>query len=330
MPLFKTIALGAIKLVIIFLIVHSILVETISNRARAKSESGTGKESESPSLRARFLHSAIWYQTILNPYRSASSHYVAVITLDKNREPKGIFDDLCQQRRFMAALLLGLAKESPAMIVIDKSYAPNACTDLDANRILANALTNIKIPVVIGANSRKLPDENLVLTPSVNFGGSGQIRYGLLRINSDPRQIPLGWRVLNAGPEISLDTRLLWKPSLSLVAVEELDSQIVHRLESKGLLENHPYTTLLSQSEIPTYSATSLVCSGGLGEQDDWKNCTTSQQLNHKLTGRIAVIGDVGDNSLSGGLPAVMLQANYIESLLDHRYVAPVSAQWES
>lgn len=314
MPLFRTIAFAVIKLVIIFLIVHSILVEIVSNKVGTETEAGEGEgvsEAATISPGGRFLQSTIWYQTILNPYRNERPHHVTVITLPENEE----LGDVCQQRRFTAALLLSIARLDPAVIVIDKFYSQLGCADPNANRLLTSALAEIKTPVVIGVNSRTGQDGRLVLATKMDLGDSGKIKYGLVRINSDPRHIPIGWHALNTDSEMLKDRKSSWMPSLSVVAAQQWDPEIVRRLESKGLMERHPYTTLISQAAIPTYAASYLVAS--------------LQQPNSALRGKIVVIGDVGTSSLIGGMPAVMLQANYIESLLDSRYVAPVSGRLE-
>jgi CHASE2 domain len=334
----KIIALRVLKSLIIFLIVHSILLEYVSNRVGTKTASGTQVNEEtvtktaSPTLETHFLQSSIWYQSIVDPFRRAFPHYVTVITLDKKREPAEIFQDLCEQRRFMAKLVLRVAREDPAVLVIDKFYSPHACSELDANRALADALNYAKIPVIIGDASMTFPehDQTLVLKPRMDFGSGMGIKYGLLRVDSDPRRLPLGWRVLDAGSEMEVEMKPRWMPSLSLVAAQEFDPQIARRLESKGLMENHPYTTLISESAMRTYSAIDLICQGRSRPNDNWKTCTAlTPQQNHSLKGQIVVIGDIGKETLIGGMPGVILQANYIESLLDFRYVAPVSTRFE-
>src|SRR5947199_105970 len=119
LPLVKTIALRVTKSLFLFVIVHSLLLEFVSDRIGGKTGSAATQsdqvaKSKQPDAGTRFLQSAIWYQTIVNGYRKPPHVFVRVVTLDRNREPNEIFHDFCKQRRFMAALIISLADSKPA------------------------------------------------------------------------------------------------------------------------------------------------------------------------------------------------------------------------
>jgi len=90
----------------------------------------------------------------------------------------------------------------------------------------------------------------------------------------------------------------------------------------------HPFTSFLRESEILTYSAIQLVCDPSILQPSRWEDCTAGAVGNDAFRNHIVVIGNrIADDfhpSVIGTVPGVVLQANYIESLLDGRYFTPV------
>ena len=135
--------------------------------------------------------------------------------------------------------------------------------------------------------------------------------------------------------------------SLSLVAAKVVDPNIESNPTVQKLLAagHHPYTTFLN---LPNITALTAMCSAEPsprapidGQPGDalckpWvrdPNNLDGHQLS--LAGKIVVIGDISDQDMQpfptdlapfppGTRPGVFLHANYIQSLLDHRFLEEI------
>jgi hypothetical protein len=172
------------------------------------------------------------------------------------------------------------------------------------------------------------------------------VRTGLTRLNAALLRIPLRWPVFDdldhpnatpaAAPEAAGDT-------LSLVAAKAQwpdieSSQLMPKLLETG---DHPYTTFIN---LPNIHAMTAVCTAEANpvyadgtpvpcDQKKWRQDPRSidgKSLN--LMGKVVVVGDISDNDMqpfakelppfpAGQVPGVYLQANYVESLLEQRFL---------
>jgi hypothetical protein len=302
---------------------------------------------ESQRTWARFFESAFWYQALLKAgSREPHNRFVRIVTFSRGKEPPEVFVNICQQRVLLAKLLMKLETAGPALIVIDKYFHPGACPDLNdpGNRMLATALRASKSPVVLGLRTldeddldaqrplngverQALEKASLVLAPRLDFGSlPPTVKYGILRVDSDTRRIPLQWPVYSDRKELETGQAHLME-SLSLVAVEQYDASSFRRPEFNALFSEglHPFTSFLSEQEIPTLSAIDLVCHTQNHQPSQWQNCEPDDYADDLIRNHIVVVGNrvVEDfhPSVVGTVPSVVLQANYIESLLDGRYL---------
>jgi hypothetical protein len=253
----------------------------------------------------------------------------------------------------MARLIQKLQDAGPSLIVIDKYFSPESCPNPEdtGNQMLGLAISSSTIPIVLGlhtldADQLKLrgalsrsEEDNLkvaplVVSPTLQFANpSGLVSYGLIRLNHDNRKIPLEWRAYLSRSELAAPehhTAVL--PTLSRVAAEQADPNLSSDGKFKYLISKaaHPYTGFLSEEEIPTFSALDLVCGPQFPRDSDWESCELSGYKNQTIRNHIVIIGNSTDDqdinaSVIGLVPGVVLQANYIESLLDDRYLKPVS-----
>jgi hypothetical protein len=258
---------------------------------------------------------------------------------------------LCEQRRMMAVLLSTLKKDDPALIVIDKFFRPITCPDNDeGTKALQTALNDVSnsLPVIVGeddVNEEDLEDlkerndgeltvlqkkgfskADVLLEPTLDFGGS--VHRALLNVDWGANKIPLHWRaareseIEGSGPSNRV--------TLSMAAAQKYDlsPQAKARFEELLRQERHPYTSLIPQQEFPDYSVIDLICGHSYAPGINWKDrCTPPHSASGVLKGHIVVIGEYspGDtfHTELGTTPGVVLQANYIESLLDDRYFKP-------
>jgi hypothetical protein len=184
----------------------------------------------------------------------------------------------------------------------------------------------------------------LVLKPRIYpvHSGNSEITEGVVALNSDNRKIPLSWPVYDSFTtvgEVGQPRRL---DSLSIAAVRayEPKSTILKKLgalaqdgSAKISTEFHPYTSFLPEEGLPIARAIDVICSAH--PDDSWKiECATvgnhSFGSHTMIDGKIILIGLGGDSedfheSLIGNVPGVILQANYIESLLCYRFYRPLS-----
>jgi CHASE2 domain-containing sensor protein len=284
---------------------------------------------------------------------------VAIIYIDPAHDPADLLTNVCASRAFLARLVTDLNALSAHVIVIDKYYSATACAEQDQNKAFISAMESSRIPIVVGQAEHALPNSGsssgcLALTPRLEFNKASKVLYGLVRLDTDVLKIPLRWPVFTDPaqtitapspvptqlPDSSGDT-------LSLVAARAIDPHIEsHPTLHKALAKQiDPYTTFL---DLPNITALTAMCSaeptpradidGQPGDElcKPWvrdPDNLDGKQLS--LAGKIVVIGDLSDQDLKpfptdlapfphGKRPGVFLQANYVQALLDHRFLMEI------
>ena len=291
---------------------------------------------------------------LYNPVAEWAVHHtgspqVALVYIDPQTEPTEVLTNTCASRLFLAKLIGDLNQLRANVIVVDKFYSQTACPDQATNATFEAALAASSAPIVVGQPTHALADSSklagcLGLSQGMVFPPN--VRTGLTRLNADPLQIPLRWPVFddldrpNATPAALPDAA---GDTLSLVAAKAQwpdieTSQLMPKLLEEGM---HPYTTFLN---LPNIHAMTAVCTAEAKpvyadgtpvpcDQKKWRQDPRSidgKSLN--LTGKVVVVGDVSENDMqpfprdlppfpSGLVPGVYLQANYIESLLEQRFL---------
>jgi CHASE2 domain-containing sensor protein len=233
--------------------------------------------------------------------------------------------------------------------------------DGPVNQGLRDAIQASKPPVVVGWASHKAQgatdkDESC-LTVNKKFcfsaecahGGdpeNAKLRFGLIRLNSNVLKIPLQWWVyLDESPILkkekapfpSTPTKAMPEKSFSLVAAEFASQKIsgsdLHadkHLDLDIKNDEHPYTSFFA--EPPTWSAMDVLCYGhpaGYSPRADWPCAKTQKGGVDSLKNQVVVIGVKVASDLKpfpgGSKFGAELHANYIEALLDGRYVKTVN-----
>jgi len=201
----------------------------------------------------------------------------------------------------------------------------------------------------------------LALTPRLEFSKASKVLYGLIRLDNDDLKIPLRWPVFTdlsepAATPATSPSAPAQAPAqlpaesgdtLSLVAARAVNPNIDSNPGVQNLLakEIDPYTTFLN---LPNITALTAMCSaepsprapidGQPGDQLCKPWARDPDNLNGKrlsLASKIVVIGDLSDTDMkpfpttlapfpAGQRPGVYLQANYVQALLDHRFLLAI------
>jgi CHASE2 domain-containing sensor protein len=307
----------------VYLLAACLITLTLEYFADNAIQSGNpGDPGLAPSV---FEMSAIYQRVVASGPRKPAPTFTVIVEIHPDKDPN-LFN-VCEQRLFLAQLIRAIADFLPAVIVVDK-YFVTKCGEKDDGTIqLQNAMREVggKIPIVIG---RRINDATaaLSLMPSPEFGPKLGIREGIVNINRDTKRLPLGWTV-------SADGETKWRRSLALKAAEAYDPKLRQKfpfLEKVIAERKPPYISFLDREQLKryaTYSTADVFCGNQKARAGRACPAGLKEGLEY-LRGRIVVIGEINLDdshfSVLGHVPGYVLQANYIEALLDQRYFKPV------
>jgi CHASE2 domain-containing sensor protein len=275
-----------------------------------------------------FEMSAIYQRVVASGPRKPAPIFTALVEIDPEKDPS--LHNVCVQRKFVAELIRAVADFSPAVIVVDKYFVTKCGEKDDGTLQLQSAMREVggRIPIVVG---RRINDSvgspALSLFPAPEIGPQLGIREGIVNIDPDTKRLPLGWTVLTD------DGRRRWRKSLALEAAKAYDPKLRRKypfLEQLIAGRQHPYISFLNreqQKRYATYSTADVFCGNPRTRAGRSCSAGTEDDLRY-LRGRIVVIGEINLDdshfSVIGHVPGYVLQANYIEALLDQRYFKPV------
>jgi hypothetical protein len=273
---------------------------------------------------------------------------VALVTITEGVEPLDVLNNTCANRRFISDLVPELDSLGAKVIAIDQSYSQGSCNEEPANDGLREALEGAGKPVVVGERSHSRSDDvgdGDCLVEAKNFDfmrkGNGSpvakhdnVTFGLLKLNSDERKIPLFWWVF-PDESSSEDNKLApaTKDGFALAVAKLADQKIRadNKLQTFVNSNEHPYTNLIGS--FPTWSAMDVLCYGPhtiAASHPEWGSCASVAHQPFKLAGKVVVVGDHIESDIKhvdGDRYGVDLHAEYIEALLDRRYLG-AAAEW--
>jgi hypothetical protein len=195
----------------------------------------------------------------------------------------------------------------------------------------------------------KIQPTELVSIRAINpvHSSSGKIIEGVVELDSDSRKIPLSWPVYESFATVGTSAQPRRIDSLSIAAVRAVDPQspILARV---GALDVHgsqltspdpfPYTSFLREEDLPIFRADEVICSSSLAANTVREECHSTNaggpDFKMLFNGKVVLIGFAGfgpdvHKSLIGNVPGVVLQANYVESLLENRVYNPIPTPYQ-
>jgi len=302
----------------------------------------------------------LFQKAVTSGFKKPRNNYVVLVLLD-DKVPQATRDNLCLQRRYVAEVVDRISHACPAAIALDLTFSQETCPqtnpDLYQSTVeLQRAIAAVPrtIPVVIAQRTidatymlKKSPqkladlrdhhgfkDSEVILEPQVAFDSTdrNKVTLGLYTFNEDRRKVPLSWSAYS-----SLDTVGNEKPtaidtfSVAVAKAFRPDPRIISQIRTFQDHDSHPLTSFLTQREILCFSAFDILAGGTHASLSQEKCRSTDtdtdplEQINH----RIVVIGKDDPridrwDSVIGEVPGAVLQANYIESILDSRLLKPV------
>ena len=291
-----------------------------------------------------FELASFYHRVVTASPRKPTPRFTSLVTLSERASPRGInMTNICYERQFLGELLKSLSNAHPNVVMIDKYFGPSACSDGDSDPGTRNlfdgvqALCRSHATVIVG---RKVNDEartkteRLVypLDPTLAFNfPMACVAEGVLNMDLDLRRVVLWWP--NVGP---VSNSQLPPPTVALAAATAASPMFLGtgRLASWTPNSPSPYVSFVQSGQFDAYNmaARDLVCKAN-GPQD-WRACSDDEigpKIRSLIQGRVVVIGEDfpevdRHETVVGNLPGYILQANYIESLLDDRLIRPMPA----
>jgi CHASE2 domain len=296
-------------------------------------------------------------------FRENQGPRVTIVYIDPKTDPPDLLTNTCRARDFLAHLVEDVTSLDARAIVIDKFYSRDSCAEDKTNMAFKKALgasaahvvkgSQEPVHVVVGRPTHLLTGGDkatgacLALSDQFDFGDA-KIKYGLTRLNSDVLKIPIYWPIFKehknpdeAQPDIPptpSDETTGDGDTLSVVAATQIDPSLHENASFQQLMarKRNPYTNFL---ELPKNTAMAVRChvEKTIPDKDGKDLCKNvfnppdhTPPQNVDLAGKVVIIGDLSDQDMQPfpdtekERPGVYLQANYIQSLLDHRYLRQV------
>jgi CHASE2 domain-containing sensor protein len=296
---------------------------------------------ELPGLTQGIFNLARLYEGLLSADRKPLRRYTAVIKIDSENDARAIgSNDVCGQREQIAQMVCQIRGASPRVIVIDKFYGAKECGK--SNEDLRRAFFEVgqDVPIILG---RLVANEGVkvgsrdryYLTPSLQFAieAGSKLAFGVVNIDPDSRKLPLQWELYPSKEDAQAGKALQWYDTLALAAAIKYDEDedlLVNHPRLDYLLKHHenPYVSFLREDEFHPMTVGEVMASsetkGGDGQEKTFCANEKPAKSLQKMSGMVVVIGEesISDRhkSVVGNLPGYLMQANFIEALLDDRY----------
>lgn len=303
---------------------------------------------ESGETHSSLLASRVVYERLVSSWpRVLRPQHSAIVSIGPTKEsdPLGVTaDNVCDQRQFIARLLLALAAREPREIVLDKYFGKDRCpADSPGTVALFAAMDQVSrsrarggsgIPVVVGLRIQEGREaaqidgqEAYAIDRPLDFDGPELNVYeGIVNTDQDFRRLPVGWTIERKEGKAS------WQGSLSYVAafLKLRKDTLNERPVLLGRLGNRlesPFISFIRPREFTVVPSTQVLCASTLLTSAARQACTLGGggPALENLKGKIVFVGEFDrDRDWHSGFPeatyGVFLQANYVEAILDDRY----------
>lgn len=293
---------------------------------------------------------------------TAPKHAVArrtvLIPIDPGSDPTawGLSGNICEQRKYLTRLLLSIAAQpqKPVAIVIDKSFAVDACStysEQDPTGLFMQTVDTVSkdVPIIVAVyidvdeppSSHQGGAGNI--SPSLKFGPT--VREGIANFPQDSNQLPLGWNAYD--PSLK---KIRWYSSVALEAAAAAEKNIFDKNPSlKGMMEGGqtPYMNLIPSARMDAIASGRFICLSPSLEREkqladrckklapmdsEAANGPARHPSPEYIAGKVVLIGDRSagvdrHNTALGNIAGLELQATAIEALLEENYFRPVPYQ---
>lgn len=281
--------------------------------------------------RTLFNIGALYHLVVAGDARFEYPSHATLLELNKTEDAPISVHAYCEQRELMAGLIEAVTRAHPSVIVVDKYYDPLECREHRGTDALIAAVTAAarRTPVIVGLVTYN-DSGQLEAGPNLDLcaaeAGCPNLHYALVDLDVDTRRLPLGFPVENG------DGQSAWRESLALAASRSHRPELVSLPTRMQLLlsrRDHPFSSLVDPAHFKRRFAGDVLCASWSGKRDAIAACDSRSATRAKerdFVGRVVVIGDNdGERDLHrtrfGVLPGFVLQANYIEAILDQRYL---------
>jgi CHASE2 domain-containing sensor protein len=341
------------KLVNILWIVCLLAVAVYFESPRKQSPDSKCELSENGGIDEKSASQYVSLVSVGNP--DIRSRRVTVIYLREAEDSAKVINNVCEQRWYLSRLVETLAADGATAIVFDKFFGSDSCVANDqGTKDLISAVQTSRIPVIVGVatHTPALDKQNvcLIVSESLDFGSkkdaNGQpssepaVRVGFTRSNNDPRKIPINWYAYDSDHAFAAHEPPADRiPTLSYAAATLVDKGLSSesRLRKLRMAGQHPFTSFILPENLSQTTALNVLCNGPHRAEIIARygtNGCLKRAPSDEIFGKIILVGeDVSGKDrhqlLGHEVAGAYLQANYIESLLDSRYLRPAGAAWD-
>ena len=195
--------------------------------------------------------------------------------------------------------------------------------------------------VVVG---KRIDEENPVatkagdryfLTPSLNLAAqSPQFQEAVVNLDLDTRRVPLRWEAYETQEQAEKVTGpQQWQDTMALKVLQAHPEKLLEsnsRISSFIERDQNPFISFIKERNFKQILAGRVVsCGSGTGRSEDCASEPLPEDLRMQMAGHVVIIGEINhdlDDHLTvvGRMPGLLVQANYIEALLDDRLFRPI------
>lgn len=316
-------------------------------------------DNEQNTLSSRsYLHIANW--ALVSRASAAPGHEVVLLDITTQTTPPSVTTNSCESRSLLARVINYLNQLGAGAIVIDQYFSPEFCTEDSATAAFIAAVQHSRIPVVLGLGTHALPKATssgcLALNSPLLIPNAPHLSYGLTRLVNDDLRVPLSWPINKdpsqpvapiavscpyntvADPKHDCSKPPDSEPSLALAAALAARPQIQNSAKLASAVQGqlYPYTTF--DPDVPEENAMDVVCTADPHSPDILGKpiepaCQAWTPINRSrssidLRGKTVLIGNVVATDMkpfpTGDKSGLYLHANYIQSILDSRFLIAV------
>lgn len=275
------------------------------------------------------LPDQILFRYLLKQRDTGATTLPVVLTFGEADE-SDLLTNVCSGRSFTAKLIHVLNRRGVKVIALDKTYGDGSCSNEVQNQELVDAVVESRVPIVVGQGTEKVPEDVakgdcLVKSPNLSFG-TATVRRGITKLNADDLKIPLRWPVFEsvAASQLHREASDTDGDSFAWAVAQAVDRTISSdKVVAANLARHsHPYGDFRGDIK-PTPVRDVLCADPSSAEAYKQRNVSCEGFPPVDLSGRVVVVASESGADrhpfLKSEQPGAVLQAQYINALLNHR-----------